>query len=124
MQIVRHIIERLITSKEDITHVEFSVETKGKRKNYEILTPKDNTELLLGNKDLAKHADYLAGEIEVSGRTLKLGLLVPHLGDLHCSMCEGIGKVEEGDVDDRHEVPCPCTLSEPADFSGATEGDR
>lgn len=124
MQIVKHIIERLVTSKEDIRTTEFSAEIKGKRKEFSIVTPKDNPELLLGDKDLAKYADYLAGEIEVQNKTLKLGLLSPHIGDLNCEMCEGLGTVSEGEVDDRKDVHCPCTIDEPADFSGATEGDR
>ena len=124
MQIVKHIIERLVTSKEDITTTEFSVEIKGKKKEFSIVTPKDNPELLLGNKTLALYADYLAGEIEVQHKTLKLGLLVPHIGDLNCEMCEGVGTVTQGQHDDIEEVPCPCTISDPADFSGATEGDR
>ena len=42
-----------------------------------------------------------------------------------CEMCEGSGIVEEGEFDDIRDVPCPCTLEqEPADFTGATEGDR
>lgn len=45
-------------------------------------------------------------------------------GDPDCDMCEGRGIVSEGDVDDQHDVPCPCTISEPEDMSGATEGDR
>lgn len=46
------------------------------------------------------------------------------VGDPDCEMCEGRGVVSEGEVDDQHDVPCPCVIDEPADFSGSTEGDR
>lgn len=49
---------------------------------------------------------------------------LPKGGDPNCDMCEGGGTVMQGEPDDLEEVPCPCTISEPADFSGATEGDR
>lgn len=46
------------------------------------------------------------------------------VGDPDCEMCEGRGVVSEGEVDDQHDVPCPCVVDEPADFTGATGGDR
>ena len=45
-------------------------------------------------------------------------------GSPDCDMCHGSGEVSEGEHDDIRDVPCPCTLSEEADFSGATEGGR
>lgn len=49
---------------------------------------------------------------------------LPKKGVENCPMCEGSGTVMQGEHDDIEEVPCPCTISEPADFSGATEGNR
>lgn len=46
------------------------------------------------------------------------------LAEKDCPICLGAGITEEGEVDDSHTVPCVCTISDPADFSGATEGDR
>lgn len=45
-------------------------------------------------------------------------------GNPDCNMCQGSCVVSEGEYDDIREVPCPCTIDEPADFSGSTEGDR
>lgn len=53
-----------------------------------------------------------------------MDILLPKSGKEDCEMCNGTGTVMQGEYDDIEEVPCPCTISEPADFSGATEGDR
>lgn len=45
-------------------------------------------------------------------------------GDPDCYMCEGTGVVSEGEHDYRHDVPCPCRISDPEDTTGSTEGDR
>lgn len=50
--------------------------------------------------------------------------LPKNVGDPDCEMCSGSGVINEGVDGEYEEVPCPCTISEPADFSGATEGDR
>lgn len=44
--------------------------------------------------------------------------------DKECEICDGAGFVTEGEYDDIHDAPCPCTIEEEADFTGATEGDR
>lgn len=45
-------------------------------------------------------------------------------GNPDCEMCQGSGVTSQGEFDNIEEVPCPCTISDPADFSGVTEGDR
>lgn len=46
------------------------------------------------------------------------------LADPECPDCGGTGIVQQGQYDEIEDVPCPCTIGEEADFTGATEGDR
>ncbi len=45
--------------------------------------------------------------------------------DKNCLTCNDTKKVQDGEFDNIEEVNCPeCIEVEPADMSGATEGDR
>lgn len=130
MKTLRNTIEQYITSDLEITKVIFEVEVKGRRKEFTIPSPKKGKDLFLGNKDLAEYADYVCKDVFTEGDddskkvTLNLGYIYPQVGSLDCDMCDATGIVTEGEHDDIREVPCPCTLGEDPDMSGATEGDR
>lgn len=130
MQILRNVIQTYITSDFNVTKVVFEVEVKGKKKEISVKTPKKGKNLLLGEKDLSDYADYLCKDVLLEEdenskeAVLNLGFIYPQVGDLNCDMCEATGVVTEGEHDDIREVPCPCTLGDEPDFSGATEGDR
>lgn len=130
MQTVRNTIQTYITSDFKVTKVMFEVEVKGKKKEMSVDTPKKGKDFLLGDKVLAEYADYvckvpmLEEDFTSEDCVLNLGFIYPQVGSLDCDMCDASGIVTEGEHDDIRDVPCPCTLGEKPDMSGASEGDR
>lgn len=130
MKTLRNTIDQYITADLEITKVVFEAEVNGKRKEFSIPSPKKGKELFLGIEDLVKYADYVCKDVFTEGDddskkvVLNLGFIYPQVGRLDCDMCDATGVVTEGEHDDIRDVPCPCTIDEPADMSGATEGDR
>lgn len=125
MRTFRHTLQTLITSDLSIDRVEFNIAGTKPMKKFSICSPKNDKNLLMGDPSIAKYSDYLVEDNNYDeGGTINMGYLHQQKGDINCIMCGGKGIVSEGEHDDIREVPCPCTIDEPADFSGSTEGDR